>query len=182
MSINISPSCSQASARSITEMANLNHGAGRGSHVVNLANRRELDQNLRIAEKAGGPEDVYGANTRESCSHKDAQNSPIFSNFSHSPMSQLGTELPARVSGDGCFRGVQVEDTSRGDPSENKMSKTQFLSSSDGGGGWRGDHGEEKVSVLLVIAPYPDHRRRAPEIQLYSSAQNLMGFLTFDSC
>lgn len=155
-------------------MANLNHGAGRGSHVVNLYNRRELDQNLRIAEKAGGPQDIY----TESYSHKDVQNSPVFSSFSHSPTGQLGTEVPARVSGHGCTGGVQVEDASRGDPSENKMGKTRFLGSSDRGGGWRGDHNDEKVSVLLVIAPYPDHRRRAPEIPLGSSAQNLMGFLT----
>lgn len=123
MSINISPSRSQASARSITEMGNLNHRAGQGSPMVNLYNRRELDQNRCIAEMVGGPENIYSANTRESYSHKDVQNNPIFSRFSRSPMGHLGTEVPARASGGGCSGGEQVEDISRGDPSENKMSK-----------------------------------------------------------
>ena len=103
MSINISPSRSQASAQSITEMGYLNHGAGRGSPMVNLYNRRELDQNLCIAEMAEGPEDIYSANTRESYSHKDDQNNPSFSRFSCSPMGHLGTEVPAQASGDGCL-------------------------------------------------------------------------------
>jgi len=133
VSINISSSHSQASARSITEMGNLNQRAGRGLPVVNLYNGTELDQNLCIAEMAGGPEDIYSANTRERYSHKDSQNNPIFSRFSCSPVSHLGTEVPAEASGDGCSRGAQVEDTSQGDLSENKISKNLFLSSSADG-------------------------------------------------
>lgn len=168
MSINISPSRSQASARSITEMGNLNHGAGRGSPMVNLYNGKELDQNPRTAEMAGGPEDICSANARESYSHKDAQNNPVSSRPSRRPVGHLGTEVPAGASGDGCSGGGQVGDTSRGDLSENERSKNLFLSPSAEGGGWMGDQSEEGVGDLLAIALPPGHAGRAPEVHLYT--------------
>lgn len=74
-------------------MGNLNHGAGQGSPIVNLCNGRELDQNSCIAEMAGAPEDIYSANTRESCFHKDAQSNPVSSKLPSRHVCHHGTEV-----------------------------------------------------------------------------------------
>lgn len=68
---------------------------------------------------------------------------------------------------------MRVEDTSGGDPSENKMGKSLFLIPSAGGGCWMSDQSEEKAGDLFAIALYLDHRCTAPEMQLNSKLHGI---------